>query len=270
MTTNFLVDTHCHLNILELTDFDGNIANVLLAANKQDVKYFLNVAVDLENVSEVIAIANKFPNVFASIGLHPNEKVSQEPTLNELLTLASEKKVIAIGETGLDYFRSEGDLRWQRERFVNHITAAKELGKPIIVHSRQAKEDTIKILKQENAEKVRGILHCFTEDWEMAKQAIDLGFYISFSGIITFKNAQALQEVVKKIPLECLLIETDAPFLAPVPFRGKTNQPAYVRYVAEAVAELKNISYLKVAEQTSQNFFNLFKNQLSEFEYHAK
>lgn len=253
-----LVDSHCHLNMLDLTEFDGDLANVLKNARNQGVTHILNVCTDLASFPAVLATAHQYPNVYASLGIHPNEVLENEPTLEDLINFASDPKVIAIGETGLDYFRTEGDVTWQQERFRRHIHASHALKKPLIVHTRQARKDTIAILKEERAEDVKGVLHCFTEDWAMAKEAISFGFYISFSGIITFKNAVELHDVVKQVPLEKILIETDAPYLAPMPYRGKQNQPAYVYYVAERVAELKNISYEEVAEQTAKNFFNLF------------
>ena len=208
---------------------------------------------------EVLATAESDERIHASVGIHPNTTLDKELTSEELVELASHNKVIAIGETGLDYFRSEGDLEWQRERFRTHIEAAKQCGKPIIIHTREAKEDTLKILQEENASDVGGIMHCFVEDWETAKQAMDINFLISFSGIVTFKNAKDLQEVALKVPLDKMLIETDSPYLAPVPKRGKQNQPAFVKHVAEFIAELKGIDYQEVVQKTSENYFNLFK-----------
>lgn len=253
-----LVDSHCHLDHLDLTHYQGNLDLAISAAEKEDVQHFLCVCIDLMNFPKVLAIAEQYDQVFASVGLHPNENTTEEPKAETLIKLGRHPKVIAIGETGLDYFRSEGDLHWQQQRFREHILAAQSLQKPLIIHTRQARADTIKILVDTNAASVGGVMHCFTEDWETAKRALDLGFYISFSGIITFKNATELQEVVKKVPLDRLLIETDAPYLAPVPYRGKPNEPAYVRLVAEQVAMLKNLSYEKVAEISTANFFRLF------------
>jgi TatD DNase family protein len=253
-----LIDSHCHLDQLDLTEFNNDLTNALTAAEQNGVTHILNVCIDLENFPRVLEIAKAHPHVYASVGLHPNEQVIEEPTTEELVQYARDEKIVAIGETGLDYYRSEGDLSWQQDRFRRHIAAAKECHKPLIVHTRQAREDTITILNEEGAALTGGVLHCFTEDWVMAKKALDLGFYLSFSGIITFKNAVELHEVVKQAPLEKILIETDAPYLAPVPFRGKSNQPAYVRYVAERIAELKKITFEKVAEQTTKNFFDLF------------
>jgi TatD DNase family protein len=258
MSAISLVDSHCHIDTLDLSLFDGKLENVIQRANDNGVDHFLCVCIDLENFPNVLRVAQQFDKVYATVGLHPNEKVDQEPTVEELIHLAQENKIIGIGETGLDYYRSEGDLDWQRQRFRTHIQAAKAVKKPLIVHTRDAETDTIEILKNENASTVRGILHCFTGSLEMALQAIDLGFYISFSGIISFPKATELQNVAKQLPLEKLLIETDCPYLAPIPFRGKPNEPAYVRYVAEALAKLKNISLEEVSRVTTKNYRELF------------
>jgi TatD DNase family protein len=200
-----------------------------------------------------------FPEISLTVGVHPNVKECKDPSVDELVALGKLNKIVGIGETGLDYFRSEGDLSWQHQRFRNHIRAAKILKKPLIIHTREAKADTLKILKDEGAEEIGGIIHCFTEDWEFAQKALDLNFYISFSGIITFNNATTIRDVVKKIPSDKFLIETDSPYLAPVPFRGRPNYPIYVRYVAEQVAELRGITVNKVADITTNNFYNLFQ-----------
>jgi len=253
-----LVDSHCHLDML-LSTPEENVAGYINAAQKMGVEHFLCVSVKLTDFNTMLKLIEPFDCVSASVGLHPNEVVVKEPTDAELVALASNERVVAIGETGLDYYRSEGDLTWQQNRFRTHIAAAKTIRKPIIVHSRAAKEDTIKILTNESARDVGGVLHCFTEDWEMAQAAMDLGFYISFSGIVTFKNAVTLQEVAQKIPLDRMLIETDAPFSAPVPYRGKVNQPAYVYHVAEFIANLRQEPLSRIAEYTTRNFYNLFK-----------
>lgn len=255
-----LVDSHCHLDRIDLTDFNNDLNEAISYAKTLEVEYFLNVCVDLETFPQVLAIAKKYNRVSASVGLHPTELVAKEPSVDELIMLAQDDKVVAIGETGLDYYRLEDEGDWQRERFRRHIQAAKATQKPLIIHTRQAREDTIKIMHEENAETVGGVMHCFTEDWDMAKKAIDLGFYISFSGIVTFKNALELKEVAKHVPLDRMLVETDAPYLAPVPYRGKPNQPAYVRYVAEYLAELKDIPFATIAKQTTENFFRLFRH----------
>lgn len=252
-----LVDSHCHLNCLEHFDRDG-VKDYLARAKEQGVTNFLCAGIDLPNIPAMIAIAEEYPQVWCSIGLHPNEEVPIEPTIDDLLRLADHPKVIAIGETGLDYYRSNGDLDWQRERFRTHIRAAIKKNLPIIVHSRDAKADTLRILEEEGAQKVGGVLHCFTGDLDMALRAIELGFLISFSGIVTFSNAKELQAIAKALPLEKILIETDAPYLAPVPHRGKSNEPAFCRHVADYLAVLKGVELSVVAERTTGNFFKLF------------
>lgn len=256
MTT--LVDSHCHLDRLDLAKHDNNLTSALSAARENDVEFMLNVCIDLDNFDAVHSIALNNPNIYASVGVHPNEKTDHATTVDELVQLSAKDKVIAIGETGLDYFRSEGDLTWQHERFATHIEAAKLTNKPLIIHMRDATDDTLRMLKEHNAEQAGGIMHCFVEDWAAASKAMDLGFYISFSGIVTFKSAQQLQEVARKMPIEKMLVETDSPYLAPVPFRGKSNEPAYVKHVAEFVAQLRNEDYEYIAEQTTHNFFRLF------------
>ena len=254
MGETMLVDSHCHLDHLEI-----EVADALQRAKEQGVQHFLCVCINLQDFPGMMKAIEAFPEISASVGLHPNEEVLHEPLAEDLIALARNEKVIAIGETGLDYFRSAGDTEWQRERFRQHICAAKDLAKPLIIHSRQAKEDTIKILREENAASVGGVLHCFTEDMEMAQAAMDLNFYISFSGIVTFANAKEIQHVAREMPLERMLIETDAPWLAPIPHRGQSNQPAYVRYVAEAIAKLRGVDVDVIAQQTTHNFFTLFK-----------
>lgn len=254
----YIVDSHCHLDRVDLSEADNKLENILLNASDKFVKYFLCVCIDLENFSQVFDIAKQYPNISASVGVHPTEQNGEEPTLEKLITLANHEKIIAIGETGLDYFHCKGDVTWQQERFRVHIEAAKKIQKPLIIHTRDAREDTIQIMRDSQADQARGVMHCFTETIEMARQALDLGFYISFSGIVTFKSAKELQEVAKFVPLDRILIETDSPYLAPVPHRGKSNQPAYTYYVAEKIAELRNISIEQVAEATTNNFFELF------------
>jgi TatD DNase family protein len=253
-----LVDSHCHLDRLDLEPFGGDLANALQQAGENGVGRFLCVAIDRGNIPEVIAIAERFDNVYASVGVHPNEEEDGEVTTEELVALAAHPKVIAIGETGLDYFRSEGELEWQKQRFRNHIAAAKACRKPLIIHSREAREDTIRLMRDERAQEAGGIMHCFVEDWETARQAMEMGFYISFSGIVTFRNAEALREVALKVPSDRLLVETDSPYLAPVPHRGKSNQPAYVRDVAAFLAELRGVSFEQMSAQTTNNFNRLF------------
>lgn len=253
-----LVDSHCHLDMLDLTTDEGDIHRVIQRAADNHVKYFLNVCVSLNDFPTVLQTAKSLANVYASVGVHPNEK-DEIFDRNTLIQLGSGPKVIAIGETGLDYFRSEGDLDWQRNNFREHIHAAITLQKPLIIHTRDAKEDTLSIMREEQANCVGGVMHCFTEDWETAKLALDLGFFISFSGIVTFKNATTIQDVAKRIPLERMLVETDSPYLAPVPFRGKPNEPSYVKFTADYIAAMRGITPTELAAQTTANFFNLFK-----------
>ncbi|ADJ28361.1 TatD family hydrolase [Nitrosococcus watsonii] len=253
-----LIDSHCHLNLLDLTPFDGSVHPVMQEARKAGIGHMLCVSVDLETFPDICALAQEYAEVSASIGIHPNANKDAKISAGELLKLAATPKVVAIGETGLDYFRSEGDLAWQRERLRVHIAAAKECRKPLIIHTRQAKKDTVRILKEEGADEVGGVLHCFTEDWETAKEGLDLGFYISFSGIITFRNAGDLRKVATQVPSNRLLIETDSPYLAPVPHRGTPNRPAYVRYVAQCMADLRKTSLANLEDLTAENFFSLF------------
>jgi TatD DNase family protein len=250
------IDSHCHLNML--AQEEGGLDAVIQQAQENQVEHILCISIDTESCHEIISIAERYPQLTASVGIHPNVDKIENFSVEELIKLASHDKVIAIGETGLDYFRSEGDLEWQRDRFRTHIEAAKNLKKPLIIHTREAREDTMDILEQENAELAGGIIHCFTENWETAQRALDIGFYISLSGIVTFKNAVTLQEVAKKLPLDRILIETDAPYLAPVPHRGKTNKPAYVKHVAEFLAELRGDTVENIAETTTANFRSLF------------
>jgi len=216
--------------------------------------------VTLPDFPQVLALAEQNENFYASVGVHPDYEDIQEPTVDELIKLANHPKVIAIGETGLDYFRLTGDLEWQRTRFRTHIRAAIATGKPLVIHTRNSPEDTLRIMREENAQQVGGVMHCFTESLDVALEAIALGFYISFSGIITFKNAQTIKEVAKHVPLDRILVETDSPYLAPTPYRGKTNQPSYVKHVAEEVANLRGISFDELAAATTENFFRLFKH----------
>jgi len=241
-----------------LAQEEGGLDAVIQQAQENQVEHILCISIDTESCHEIISIAERYPQLTASVGIHPNVDKVENFSVEELIKLASHDKVIAIGETGLDYFRSEGDLEWQRDRFRTHIEAAKHLKKPLIIHTREAREDTMDILEQENAEQAGGIIHCFTENWETAQRALDIGFYISLSGIVTFKNARALQEVAKKLPLDRILIETDAPYLAPVPHRGKTNKPAFVKHVAEFLAELRGDTVENIAETTTANFRSLF------------
>lgn len=250
-----LVDSHCHLDFPELAD---NLGEYIKAMRAQDVVWALCPGVTLERLPAVFRIAESDPRLYAAVGVHPDITDGQDPTTEELVRLADHPKVVAIGETGLDYYRTEGDVKWQRDRFRTHIRAARTVHKPLIIHTRSAAKDTLRLLREESAGEVGGVFHCFTEDMETARQALDLGFHISFSGIVTFKNAVALKEVARQVPMDRLLVETDAPYLAPTPHRGKLNQPAYVRLVAEEVARLREISLEALAEATTRNFFRLF------------
>lgn len=249
------IDSHCHINFHELAE---NITDVLAAMQQNDVRSALCVSVNLADFPGILKLAEQYPNIYASVGVHPDYEAVEEPTVARLVALAQHPKVIAIGETGLDYYRLTGDLDWQRERFRNHIRAAKECGKPLIIHTRSSAEDTLRLMAEEGAIDAGGVMHCFTENWQVAQAALDMGFYISFSGIVTFKNALQIKEVAQRVPLERMLIETDSPYLAPVPFRGKLNQPAYVKHVAEEIALLRGISVEEVGLRTSENFARLF------------
>ena len=253
-----LVDSHCHLDFPELR---ADLPGVLSRMGDNGVTHALTISTTLETFPAVREVAASAPNVWCSAGVHPDERRdNREATLEDLLAMARDDKVVAIGETGLDYFRVEGDTEWQRERFRTHIRAARECGKPLVIHTRNAAEDTLRIMKEEGAEAAGGVMHCFTETWEVAEAAIGLGFHISFSGIVTFKNALALKEVARRVPLERMLVETDSPYLAPVPHRGKPNQPAFVRHVAEEVAALRGMAFEEVARETTENFFRLFRH----------
>lgn len=251
----FLIDSHCHLDFPELAE---NLPECLTNMHSNGVQRALCIGVDLEHAERVIALAENNPMLFASVGVHPEYTDGEEPTVQRLLALANHPKVVAIGETGLDYHWHPDKPEWQRERFRTHIRTALACQKPLIIHTRQSAADTLQILKEEGAGQVGGIMHCFTEGWDIAEQALALGFHLSFSGIVSFKNATTVKEVASKTPLDRLLIETDAPYLAPVPFRGKLNQPAYVRHVAEAIADLRGEPLSAIAETTTENFFRLF------------
>lgn len=250
------IDSHCHINFPDLAN---NIDEVLARMQQNDVQSALCVSVNLADFPQVLALAERYEHIYASVGVHPDYENEAEPSVADLVVLAQHKKIIAIGETGLDYFRLTGDLEWQRARFRNHIRAARECGKPLIIHTRSAAEDTLRIMREERAHEVGGVMHCFTENWEVAQAAIAMGFYISFSGIVTFKNATQLKDVARRVPIERMLIETDSPYLAPVPYRGKLNQPAFVKHVAEEIALLRGISVEEVGRATCENFARLFK-----------
>ncbi|HXW64871.1 MAG TPA: TatD family hydrolase [Burkholderiaceae bacterium] len=250
-----LIDSHCHLCFPEL---EADTAGVLSRMHAAGVGMALNISTSTGDLSRVVQFAQQHEGIFASVGIHPDNTESKEPDVATLVAHSRAGKVVAIGETGLDYFRLGEPLEWQRERFRTHIRAARESGKPLIVHTRAAAQDTLRIMREERAQEVGGVMHCFTEDAEVARAAMDLGFLISFSGILTFKSAQALREVAATIPDESLLVETDAPYLAPVPHRGKTNEPAYVSYVASTLASLRKQTLEHVSNATSDNFFRLF------------
>lgn len=255
-----LIDSHCHLDKLDTTD--RTLSDYLQAAQDRGVGRFLSVSVELDKFSQLTEIADRFPQqVLISAGHHPNDvEVNQLPLYETLVAQAQHPAVCALGETGLDYYYGGNQKTLQQQYFREHIRAAHAVKKPLIIHTRSASEDTLQILKEENADQVGGVFHCFTENWETAEEALKLGFYISFSGIVTFKNATALQEVAKKVPIERLLVETDSPYLAPVPYRGKPNEPAYVYYVAEFIAALRGISLEELARRTSENFERFISN----------
>jgi TatD DNase family protein len=249
------IDSHCHINFPDLAD---KLPEVFELMRQNQVSHALCISVELERFPDILALAESHPNVYASVGVHPDHEDCSEPSVEQLVELAAHPRVVAIGETGLDYFRLTGDLEWQRERFRTHIRAARACRKPLVIHTRSAAEDTLRIMDEERAGEAGGVMHCFTESQAVAEAAMAMGFYISFSGIVTFKNAVALREVAAAVPLERMLIETDSPYLAPVPHRGRTNQPGYVMHVAEEIARIKGLTVEEVGEITSQNFFRLF------------
>jgi TatD DNase family protein len=250
-----LIDSHCHLDFPELA---GRLEEIFSLMRDNRVTHALCVSVNLDDFPKVLALAETHAHLYASVGVHPDYPDVTEPSVETLVRLAEHPKIVAIGETGLDYYRLTGDLEWQRQRFRIHIRAARQCGKPLIIHTRSAAADTIRLMQEEGADKAGGVMHCFTESWETAEAALELGFYISFSGIVTFKNAKALKEVAQKVPLARMLIETDAPYLAPAPFRGKTNEPGLVRYVAEEIARLRGCTVDEIAAATTENCLNLF------------
>lgn len=251
-----LVDSHCHLDFPGLAD---RLPAVLAAMQERGVGAALCIGVNLEDFPQVLAIAEQADNLYATVGVHPEYSDVEEPDEARLLALAAHPKVLGIGETGLDYYWHKDKPEWQRQRFRTHIRAARQCSKPLIVHTRDSAVDTLQVLREEGAEAVGGVMHCFTENWEIARQALDLGFYLSFSGIVTFKNAAIVKGVAQKCPLDRMLVETDAPYLAPTPFRGKPNEPSYVRYVAEEIARLRETTLAEIAEVTTGNFLRLFK-----------
>ena len=251
------VDSHCHLDRIDLSPYGGDLEKALAAARGEGVSTFLSVSIDLESFPAVLETATH-DSVWASVGVHPLENDGREPTVAELVKLASHPRVVALGETGLDYYRGQEHEKRMKERFINHLQAAKQVGLPVIVHTREASCDTIELLGEYVDQESAGVIHCFTESWEFARAAMDMNFYISFSGIVTFKNAQALQEVARQVPLDRMLIETDSPYLAPVPYRGRSNEPRYVADVARYLAKLKGVDLAELAEVTRRNFFRLF------------
>lgn len=252
-----LVDSHCHL---DFPDLASRLPELLQRMEENAVGLAVCIGVNLEDFPRVLALAEAHPQLWATVGVHPEYTDVREPDENELLALANHPKVIAIGETGLDYYWQKDKPEWQRARFRTHIRAARRCGKPLVVHTRESAEDTLNVLAEEGADAVGGVMHCFTENWEVARRALDLGFYISFSGIVTFKNAAIVKDVAQKCPQDRILVETDSPYLAPMPYRGKQNQPAYVRHVAEEIARLREISLEDVTAATTENFFTLFKH----------
>ncbi|RMD80117.1 MAG: TatD family deoxyribonuclease [Gammaproteobacteria bacterium] len=253
-----LVDSHCHLDLLDLKRLGTDLQGVVEEARRQGVERILCVCIELERFPRVLELARSLPGVRATVGVHPNVRQGRDPSVEELVALAADPAVVGIGETGLDYYRSQGDLGWQQERFRRHVRAALETGKPLVIHSREATEDTLRILREEGGGRVPGVLHCFTGDQAMAEACLELGLHISFSGILTFTNAEPLRQVARSIPADRLLVETDAPYLTPVPVRGRPNQPAHVRHVAERLAEVRGESLEEVAAATTANYRRLF------------
>ena len=253
-----LVDSHCHLDRLDLENCKGGLAGALDAAKERGISRFLCVGISLDNRQAVIDIAEQYDSVLASVGVHPLDVSSGLASVDDLVQWSKHPKVVALGESGLDYYYSEEEKNLQKESFIVHLQAANKAELPVIVHTRDAREDTIALIKEYGSLEHDGVLHCFTESYEMAKQALDLNYMISLSGIVTFRNANELREVAKKIPLDRLLVETDSPYLAPVPYRGKSNQPQYVREVAEFIADLRGLSYAALADVTTDNFYRLF------------
>ena len=250
-----LVDSHCHLDFPELV---GDLPAVLRRMAANGVGAALCAGVTLERLPAILEIASGCKNIFAAVGVHPDTEDGEEPDVETLIRLAGHKKIVAIGETGLDYYWQKDAPEWQRERFRTHIRAARETGKPLIIHTRSAADDTLRLMREENAGEAGGVMHCFTESWEVAEGALEQGFYISFSGIVSFKNAKVVHETAQFVPLDRLLIETDSPYLAPMPYRGKQNEPAYVRHVAQAIADIKKTSLQEIGRITSDNFERCF------------
>ncbi|GAB1257342.1 TatD family hydrolase [Aurantivibrio plasticivorans] len=253
-----LIDTHCHLDRLKLGRYDGELVKALEAARQAGVGGMMCIGISLGNKEDVVRIAETYSDVVASVGVHPLDVEEGLATAGQLVEWAKHDKVVALGETGLDYYYSEDTKTQQQDSFIIHLEASRVSGLPLVVHTRSAKEDTLALIKEHGDPSIAGVLHCFTEDWDMAKRAMDMNYYISISGIVTFKNAEQIRDVVNQMPLDRLLVETDSPYLAPVPYRGKPNEPAYVRQVAEFIAELRGISYEELITITADNYFRLF------------
>lgn len=254
-----LVDSHCHLDRLNLDRYPQGLTDAVAAAHERGVEKMLCVCISEQNREQVLSIARQFENVFASVGVHPSDVENEIVSVERLLLWAEAEKVVALGETGLDYYYSADKSEQQKQSFANHLIAGKQKNLPVIIHTREAQEDTLSLMREHASPESSGVMHCFTETWEMARAALDMNFFISISGIVTFKNADALREVVRKIPMDRLLVETDSPYLAPIPFRGKPNEPKYVREVAEYIAELRGVRFETLAETTSENFTRLFR-----------
>jgi len=253
-----LVDSHCHLDCIDLADFDNNFDDLIQRTHEAGVEHMLCVSINLKQYPEMLDKVRDYPHISVSAGMHPMADESDEFSIDYLTELASDEKVVAIGETGLDYYYHKDNPQWQQQRFRAHVQVANQLNKPVIIHTRDAGDDTLQILRDENAEHCGGVIHCFTENQHFADKALELGFMISISGIVTFRNADALRAIAKTIPDDRLLIETDSPYLAPVPHRGKQNQPAFVQQVAETLAEVRGTSVEHIAEITRNNFYSLF------------
>lgn len=255
------IDSHCHIDCIELNDYENNLDELMKEVSTNNVEHMLCVCIDLYAFDKMYDAVKDYSQISVSAGMHPTHAVGDALSVDSILKYVSKDEVVAVGETGLDYFYQKDQPEWQKLRFRHHITAAKEVNKPVIVHTRDAQSDTLKIIKEESAKDCGGVIHCFTEDWEFAKGALDQNFYISFSGIATFKTAEQIREVIRKVPENRFLIETDSPYLAPVPMRGKQNQPAYVKYVAECVAKERNLCVEEVAAISKENFYNFLENK---------
>ena len=258
-----LIDSHCHLDCIDLDDFEGDFDTMVRDSRRSGVEHMLCVSINMQSYPAMLEKVRSYKDISVSVGMHPMADKDETFSKQLLLDLAADDKVVAIGETGLDYYYHKGEADWQLSQFRTHVQVANEVDKPLIIHTRDAGEDTLRVLREEGADHCSGVIHCFTETMEFAGQAMDLGFMISFSGIVTFRNADALRDVARMVPDEYLLIETDSPYLAPVPHRGKQNRPAYVRHVAETLAEIRNTSIEHIAEVSRENFYRLFSSARS-------